>query len=148
MKGNYVRFLLLAIVLTTALVTSAFAGWEVTYLHPAGQDSSVAYSVSGGQQVGYGSATGDYEHALLWAGTAGSVVDLHAYLPSQWMSSRAYGIDSSGNIVGYAWDENYTVRHAVLWVPQGTSQAIPEPATLSLFGIALAALLRRRRRRA
>jgi len=72
--------------------------------HPSGFTSSVAQGVSDGQQVGWGAgpATGNQVHALLWAGSAASVVDLHAFLPPGFTSSQALGIDADGNIVGVA----------------------------------------------
>jgi len=41
-------------------------------LNPSGFSFSRAYGVSGGQQLGdgYGAATGEYNHAILWRGTA------------------------------------------------------------------------------
>ena len=45
-------------------------------LHPAGFVASDALGTSGGQQVGTG-YTPSSAHALLWSGTAGSVIDLH-----------------------------------------------------------------------
>jgi hypothetical protein len=45
-------------------------------LHPQGFESSHAFGVDGSSQVGFGE-TGTGIHALLWRGTAGSVVDLH-----------------------------------------------------------------------
>jgi hypothetical protein len=66
-----------------------------------------------GRQVGYGEigATGP-THALLWNGTAESVVDLHGFLPPGFQTSKAQGIDTSGNIIGTA------DGHAILWVRQ------------------------------
>jgi hypothetical protein len=77
---------------------------SVVDLHPSGFTQSFAYGVSGGQQVGYGggAATGFRDHALLWTGSADSVVDLHTFLPPEFTSSYAWGIDADGNIVGWA----------------------------------------------
>jgi hypothetical protein len=70
--------------------------------------------------VGYGSgaATGSYEHALLWSGTAASAVDLN---PSGLRHSWAYGVSGSQQ-VGYgegAATGNYD--HALLWSGTATS---------------------------
>ena len=74
---------------------------SVIDVHPEGFTSSLAQGVSGGQQVGYGYLPDGRHHALLWTGSADSVVDLHTFLPPQFTSSIARGIDADGNIVGY-----------------------------------------------
>jgi len=86
---------------------------SVVDLHPSAFEASWAYGVSDGQQVGegWGGVIGLETHALLWSGSAASVVDLHEFVPSEYHSSRAWDIDSSGIIVGSA---DY---HAVMWVP-------------------------------
>ncbi|MGA2093041.1 MAG: hypothetical protein ABSH16_06490 [Sedimentisphaerales bacterium] len=87
-------------------------------LHPNGFDWSVAEGISGTQQVGAGSgtATGGFRHALLWNGSADSYIDLHQFLPTGFDYSGAIGIDSYGNIVGYAYDSSF-YQHAILWQP-------------------------------
>jgi len=95
---------------------AAFADlYHAVNLGPSGFDNSGACGVSGGQQVGggKGSATGGADHALLWSGTAASYIDLHSFLPPGYDSSEALGIDSVGNIVG--WAEAGGVYRAVLW---------------------------------
>jgi hypothetical protein len=82
-----------------------------------------------------GPATVGPQHALLWPGSAASVVDLHTFLPAGFTSSAALAIDSDGNIVGYAsGPASGGVSHAFLW------QAVPEPGTLTLLGMGLASL--------
>ena len=98
--------------------------------------SSVFAGFDGGFQVGFGdgAATGGQDHALLWSGTAASVVDLHSLLGGlgpTFVTSYASDIDPSGAIVGYATDANF-VSYPVIWSP------VPEPSTLVL-GIAGAA---------
>jgi len=90
-------------------------------LHGSGFVETVAAAVSGGKQVGWGelpavNGVSSY-HALLWSGTATSCLDLHAFLPRQFISSKAVAIASDGSIVGVAID-NKNVEHAVLWMPQ------------------------------
>jgi hypothetical protein len=58
---------------------------------------------------GLGSATGNYEHALLWNGTAASVVDLH---PAGFSDSNATAVSGAGQ-VGYGYSEGS--NHAFLW---------------------------------
>jgi hypothetical protein len=106
-------------------------------LNPSGFVRSGAYGTNGTQQVGFGSATGGNDHALLWSGTADSFIDLHQFLPDGFTESYARGIDSYGNIVGYA-TRGSVVPYAILWQP------IPEPATVLLLGLG-AVMLRRKR---
>ena len=78
-------------------------------LHPSGFISSEALGVSGGQQVGVGSTEGDKDHALLWRGSAASVVDL---LPSRGIKATA---TCGGQQVGYGEGFSGGGRHALLW---------------------------------
>ena len=59
--------------------TPLIAGWTATYLHPTGYLSSYALDASNGRIVGaaFGPAPFRTEHAVMWAGTAASCVDLH-----------------------------------------------------------------------
>jgi probable HAF family extracellular repeat protein len=75
--------------------------------------------------------------------------DLHAFLPPGSMFSRAFGIDSSGNIVGFA-IESSGVRHAFLWTPCEESdherecereKPVADPATFFLVGSGLVGLV-------
>jgi hypothetical protein len=79
-----------------------------------GYASSYAIGVSGGIQVGIGlgPATGDQSHALLWSGTAASVVDLNpAGFRSSWASDVSGGIQ-----VGYgSGPATFEQQHALLW---------------------------------
>src|SRR5437588_12954646 len=75
-------------------LASQAATYSYTDLNPTGFTGSRGYGNSGGREVGegFGSATGKRNHALLWSGTAGSVVDLN---PSRSTNRRAGGM--SGN---------------------------------------------------
>jgi len=101
---------------------------SVVNLHPSGFYETVALAVAAGRQVGWGvtiesqfAAAHNTENgsprALLWNGTANSVVDLHVFLPAGFTWSRANGIDAAGNIIGIAGDALRT-NHAILWVRQ------------------------------
>jgi hypothetical protein len=83
-------------------------------LNPNGFTYSEAYGVSGGQQVGVGSGpvVGNSPHALLWSGTAASMVDLN---PSGVLSSYAFAVSDGrevGEALGPATGNN---AHAYLW---------------------------------
>ena len=67
--------------------------------------------------MGYGTgpATRYAQHALLWSGTASSVVDLHSFLSSDYSYSAAGGIGENGNIVGTAGYIPTGRIHAILW---------------------------------
>ena len=112
---------------------------SVVDLNPTGFNYSYGFGVSDSRQVGYGAgtATADQNHALLWSGSAHSVVDLHQYLPGEYARSRAFGIDSAGNVVGEA-ETADDQTHAVLW-------RIPEPTSLALLLVGGLAMLKHRR---
>jgi hypothetical protein len=79
-------------------------------------------------------------HALLWNGTAQSVVDLHAYLaglPITFTDSTAGGITAGGVILGTARDGAHN-SYAVMWIP------IPEPTTCTLLAMAISIAIPRR----
>lgn len=102
----------------------------------AGINGSVVQAVRGGQQAGYGSGPNIYAHALLWNGSADSVVDLHALLPGDFIASIAYSFDNEGNIYGIA--NNDSGYFAVKWT-------VPEPAALPAVAIVATLLVSRRR---
>jgi hypothetical protein len=93
--------------------------------------------------VGHGilSATGE-QHALMWLGTASSVIDLHQYLqglPQSFSFSQAGDIADNGQITGIAY--NTTGQYyAVLWTP------VPEPSDWLLAAVSLPMIIRSRGR--
>jgi PEP-CTERM motif len=83
-------------------------------------------------------------HALLWTGSAESVVDLNAFLPTGFTDAHADAIDADGNIVGFAFGPaTGFVPHAFLWKPT----VVPEPSTILLVGIGLTGIVIAARRR-
>jgi hypothetical protein len=114
-------------------------------LHPAaltaiGFTHSIAYGTNGTQQVGY--AYGDdllafAARAILWEGSAGSYVDLHALLPSDFTESKAYSIDAAGNVYGTAFHLPDSTNYAIVW-------SVPEPSTASVVAVAAVAVLSKR----
>jgi hypothetical protein len=89
--------------------------YNAIILHPSGFEWSMAFGVSGGQQVGYGFGTptdsAQPAHALMWSGTADSYIDLN---PAGFNYSEAWGI-SDGQQVGWGIMEGYSAPHALLW---------------------------------
>jgi hypothetical protein len=87
-------------------------------LHPSGFAASFGSGVGDGQQAGYGAGpmTGNEKHALLWSGTADSVVDLH---PNGFTSSQASGA-SGGQQAGYGVVGG--ASRALLWT--GTADSV------------------------
>ncbi len=70
-------------VLTVAMIAAAsgqaLAQFQSTLLRPATLNEAFLYGVDEGVQAGFGrgTLTGDGVHALLWSGTANSVIDIH-----------------------------------------------------------------------
>jgi hypothetical protein len=91
-------------------------------LNPAGFTGSVGLGTDGRQQVGYGFRTGPLgaavggNHALLWSGTAESVIDLHPV--SGYESTTANGV-GGGQQVG--WGGAYGSERALLWTGSARS---------------------------
>jgi hypothetical protein len=109
--------LLLLVVLSAR---SSATTYTATLLHPAGLDYSLGWGTSNDHQVGYGrgtSATAS-DHALLWSGTAASVVDLN---PNDSFASYATAVAGSTQV---GWGTSATTGnndHAFLW--QGTAES-------------------------
>jgi hypothetical protein len=143
-RGNYLAYI------THAMLWNATTdAW--TDLNPAsGWTETFALGTNGDFQVGYGygTTTGNEDHALVWDGNNSSFTDLEDVLPSNFVSSVATGIDPDGNIVGYA-ENNAGVTYSVEWVdPPAAADvaAVPEPGGLTSLGVMAIALLMRRGR--
>lgn len=65
---------LLAVIITGGIHAAGFGSWSYVVLHVAGYSPSFALGVGGGQQVGHG---GNFK-AVIWSGSAGSLVDITA----------------------------------------------------------------------
>jgi hypothetical protein len=105
-----------AIALACWPISATVANYGAIILYPSGFTETRANNVSGGQQVGYGWSSNKGNRALLWSGTAASVIDLH---PSGFISSKAWGV-SGGRQVG--WGNTGLNNHALLW--EGTSASV------------------------
>jgi hypothetical protein len=90
---------------------------SVIDLNPSGFSNSEALAISDGLEVGYAGSD-----AALWTGSAASFLNLQQFLPAQFTSSEATGIDAEGDIVGFA--NTGSGSQAVMWVPS----TIPLPA--------------------
>lgn len=83
-------------------------------------EHSYAMKVNGQSIVGYatvvtGTNSTGSSRALVWDSNY-LATDLHAFVPAEFVSSVAYGVDESGNIAGVMTKADGT-RHAVLWMP-------------------------------
>ena len=112
---NAIRYPSSFFLLMACVVSPAYAAtYTATILQPTGIDGSYAFGVAGGSQVGqgYGPSTGNNAHALLWSGTAASMVDLN---PTGFNNSYAWG-NSVTNQVGYGSGiGSGNNDHALLW---------------------------------
>ncbi|MGI8924743.1 MAG: hypothetical protein ACR2HJ_12065 [Fimbriimonadales bacterium] len=89
-------------------------------LHPPGFDGSAVIGVGGGKQGGYG-VIADRRHAVIWSGSAGSVVDLHR--PDLYGSgTEARATDGTSQVGGGG--RGGGIGHAVLW--RGTAETLVE----------------------
>ena len=90
------------------LISAAHAQWTLTILTPPVTNRSIAYDVSGRQQVGEFALDGR-SRASLWSGTADSWLDL---TPTGSEASRAFAV-GGGQQVGEVWTGG--VGRASLW---------------------------------
>ena len=86
-------------------------------LSPEGSSDSIAFAISGGQQVGYAFVNSTYR-ASLWSGTAASWVDLSAFRPPGFTTTFAQSISSDGvniSVAGYGFNTITNRDEALLW---------------------------------
>ncbi|HVT14446.1 MAG TPA: PEP-CTERM sorting domain-containing protein [Fimbriimonadaceae bacterium] len=85
-----------------------------TDLNPTGFSFSAANGVSDAFQVGggHGSVTGNNDHALLWSGSAASVIDLN---PTGFTTSWAYAVDGGSQVGTGKGSPTSQKTHALLW---------------------------------
>ena len=117
-----------------ALLWNAPGAAAVVDLHPGGGwRSSFAYAAAGGRQVG-ALLNSSSEHAVIWSGSARTLVDLHN---SKFISTVAYGIYGTQQ-VGYGYMKTagphgtvVFVNHGLLWSGSAASMVDLHPAGFS-----------------
>jgi hypothetical protein len=98
---------------------------------------SIAYSISGTQQVGAGE-TSNYSHALLWTETAASAVDLNPTGLTGILGSEAFATTGSQQ-VGYGYGTaGPPLTHALLWTGTAASAVDLNPTSLPGIGSSMA----------
>lgn len=123
MNGRTQRGALLLVFLALGVDPLLAASYTATLLHPAGFDTTYADGASDQIQAGSGkgTSTGGEFHALLWTGTADSVVDLQPIGYGRSFALAAFG----DNQVGVA---EYGGEHAILWHGTAASAIDLNPA--------------------
>ncbi len=101
--------------------TWASADWSYIDLIPSGFDVSNRSMANGdysGHQFGYGNgaSTGYRDHALMWSGTANSLVDIH---PDAFENSQIL-MAGDGHEVGFARPSGTNESHAIEWNSDGS----------------------------
>jgi hypothetical protein len=100
------------------LLTRRGTAVAATHLHPKGYDDSWGMAAADGQQVGYGTPVGSHlSAALLWSGSAESVVELRGPDPKRQSQANAV---AGGLQVGSA--ATAAGHHAMLW--RGSSETV------------------------
>jgi hypothetical protein len=92
---------------------------SMTDLHPTGFETSRALACAGGFQVGFAKPqemtragfSAPETHALLWAGAADALVDLHSVVPSPWNASMARAIEVDADVVRIAGQVDEFILH-------------------------------------
>lgn len=97
-------------------------------------DSGEPQAAADKQVVGYGTAAGNNNHAVLWSAPSGSPVDLTPTNLSGFNISIAYGTSPDGTQqVGFGFDSNVSQDHALLWTGSAASAVDLNPTLLSGF---------------
>lgn len=108
-------------------------------LNPTHFGSATVRSTNGSVQVGWFHLE-EVDNAVAWFGTAESRIDLHHFLPTQFIASKAMSIDADGTIYGLAKDAT-DKTYVVAWL-------VPEPSGLiGALAIAIFSCARRNPRR-
>lgn len=115
-----VRLLFLVVPWLSSVGGAALAeSYVATLLDPGGVIRSTAAGIFGSNQVGFSDLSNTTSHALLWHGTASSVVDLNPsdlYLSEAAASTDSYQV-GSGHLISLV-----GTSHALMWA--GTAASI------------------------
>jgi hypothetical protein len=115
---------------------------------PGGQGVEFALAMNDkGQSVGYADVAGGGTEAVLWQ-LSGKATNLGAILGADWSDTRAVGINSVGDIVGYGHYQTVSVSgtFSFLLTPGAVSAgpvsaaAAPEPSTWAMLFVGFAGL--------
>ncbi len=92
--------------------------WSFVDLNPPGATASEAFACKMGLQAGSATVAGQ-TRAVIWAGSGDVCVDLHSWLPSEFISSVARAMeilpDGSVTVVGYGSRVNPARTEALMW---------------------------------
>jgi probable HAF family extracellular repeat protein len=91
------------------------------------------------QVVGWSQTAGGAQHAFVYSN--GTMQDLNLLIPSSANIHLvdAVGIDGSGRIVAYGTDASGQMDEFLL-TPEASASPVPEPSTLTVFGLMIAAV--------
>ena len=113
--GAVVAGSLLVLPMVDQAATYSYTDLIPKNLQPTGFLESTGNGISSGHQVGYcrGNFSAGRKHAILWSGTASSMVDLN---PSEFIESSAFGV-SGNQQIGYGSPSSQygPGRPATLW---------------------------------
>jgi probable HAF family extracellular repeat protein len=103
-----------------------------------GSNGAVNALNNSSQAVGWSQTASGAQHAFLYSN--GTMQDLNLLIPNSANINLidAVGIDGSGRIVAYGTDSSGQMDEFLL-TPQGSEVPAPEPSTLAVFGLMLAA---------
>ncbi|MBA3726058.1 MAG: PEP-CTERM sorting domain-containing protein [Armatimonadetes bacterium] len=93
--------------------------YDHVYLNAPGFDSWSVTGVGGGKQIGSGYLGGERNHALMWSGSTGSLVDLH---PDGYLATFGRATDGKSQVGAAGIVEGGNIGHALLW--RGTAESV------------------------
>lgn len=83
-------------------------------IHPYLFTHSYATALNGQAVVGYALDAKGINHAIAWDANY-QATDLNDFLPAKYVGSKAFSVDSEGNVAGVAFDSR-GYQHAVVWM--------------------------------
>lgn len=101
-------------------------------LNPAGFSQSHGLGIAGNQQVGWGYLGPDY-HALLWYGSAASVVDLTPTNLAGFTETQAFATNGTQQVGRGSGPGTSNINHALLWSGAPNTTVDLHPTNLTAF---------------